>query len=498
MGRFLTFFALFLTFSNVVAQDSSQLIALKLNTIELRDNGGLGFGNKPGMEFPAGSKHYALNRLDFWVTGISASGDTIAAVSNPFTKQSTWVEGPTNALRQHPANWTSFHNMTTSMANTHKQDYKKSGYIMPPAIKNWPASYKNPGFPSLLAPFSDVNANGEYNPELGDYPFVPGNRQWLTLSSDSLSRQFTGQNSQGLELSVMWFTPEKEDSFPGTLLYRTTLCNRGSQAIQKVSVSAVADFGIGDASDDFMATDVKHNAILGFNGPGSDNVYGTSWPGVAVGWLSEPAMHSIYFLNTTDAPHGKPVYKGDYFLLSKGYWKTAAPLSFGNSGLDGSPVASFVYSNGSDPSVGFADWDEPAGNAGRQTALISVGTLTLQAGACHVVDGHVTIIPNAPDSAAFSQYLEKVSNYYQGTDFSLGFAKRIVSTKVEFYPNPVQASAIVNVDGLSPLDAFGIYSMTGVLLTQNEKGVNQCAAPKFPGIYIVKCTNGGTALLLVQ
>lgn len=498
MGRFITFFALSIVFSNVVAQDSSQFIALKLNTVELRDNGGLGFGNKPSMEFPAGSKHYALNRLDFWVTGISATGDTIAAVSNPFTKQSVWVKGPTNALRQHPANWTSFHNMTTSMANTHKQDFKKSGYIMPPAIKNWPASYKNPGFPSLLAPFSDVNANGEYNPELGDYPFVPGNRQWLTLCSDSLSRQFTGQNSQGLELSVMWFTPEKEDSFPGTLFYRTTLCNRGSQDIQKLSISAVADFGIGDASDDFMATDVKHNAIVGFNGPGNDNVYGASWPGVAVGWLSEPAKQSIYFLNTTDAPHGRPVYKGDYFLLSKGYWKTASPLSFGNSGLDGSPVASFVYSNGSDPSLGFADWDEPAGNAGRQTALISIGAITLTAGTCHVADGHVTLIPSAPDSSTFAQHLEKVSQYYQGTDFSLGLVKLAASKKVEVYPNPVPASAFVYFDGMTPQDACSIYSMTGVQMTQSEKGVNQCVAPEIPGVYIVKFTHGGATLLVVQ
>lgn len=498
MGRSIAFFALLFISLHSSAQDTSQLLSLKLNRTEARDNAGLGYKSKPCIEYPIGSNQYALNRLDFWVTGISATGDTIAAVSNPFTTKSAWIKGPTNESRKHPANWRSFHNMTAAIATAHKLNYSKNGYVMPQDIQIWPASYNAPGFPSLLAPFADVNTNGEYNPELGDYPFVPGTSQYLTIASDSMSLLFNGQPSSGLELSVLWFTPDMEDSFPGTLFYRTTLCNRGTQAIEKTSIAAVADFRIGDLSDDFMATDVKHNAILGFNGPGNDNVYGASWPGVAVGWLSEPAKNSMYFLNTNDAPHGRPVYKGDYYLLSKGYWKTASPLSFGNSGLDGSPVSSFVYSNGTDPNMGLADWDEPAGNAGRQTALISIGDFTLQPGACRIADGQVTLIPDAPDSNRFSQHLEKVTKYYAGSDFSMGVAEVIQQSRLNMFPNPVRAGAELNFVEVLQQESISIYNAAGLEVLKYNSVYSTVTAPEIPGIYIVKSSNGRSSILIVQ
>lgn len=57
----------------------------------------------------------------------------------------------------------------------HKTSFNSNSYNMPEGIKNWPATGDSTvGMATDLAPFVDVNQNGCYDPENGDYPIIKG------------------------------------------------------------------------------------------------------------------------------------------------------------------------------------------------------------------------------------------------------------------------------------------------------------------------------------
>src|SRR5690606_35561485 len=51
-------------------------------------------------------------------------------------------------------------------------------------IREWPAFYPYNGDTVKLAPFIDVNKDGKYNPELGDYPYTWGDQSVLFYYHD--------------------------------------------------------------------------------------------------------------------------------------------------------------------------------------------------------------------------------------------------------------------------------------------------------------------------
>src|SRR5690349_19077013 len=66
-------------------------LSLNINSV-----GGLGLYNPAykAVEFPVGSGHSPLRRLNFWVTGIRNNGDTVVVVNDIFSPASNWAIGP--------------------------------------------------------------------------------------------------------------------------------------------------------------------------------------------------------------------------------------------------------------------------------------------------------------------------------------------------------------------------------------------------------------------
>jgi hypothetical protein len=468
----------------------------------LNNNGGLGSSIAKAIEYPASSGKFALNRLDFWATGISQSGDTVAFCSDIFSSKTAWVPGPVaiSGSRSHPErkNWHPFIEVSDLEVQQHRQKYDNSGYTAPFGIRNWPGAYSVSGFPTVLAPYADFDQNLVYEYDKGDYPFVPGANNLFAMGGDSAALLFGAGPSSKLDMAIIWFTPKNVDSVPGTFFFRTITCNRGTQSIHSMRIAAVADMMIGDATDNFLTTDAELGTLVGYNTAGSDAIYGNTPPAVAVGWLSEKSKNSIYFEQTNDAVKGKPVTRGHFYFLSNSYWKTGKFLSFGGSGLDGTIPASFIYSNATDASQANKDWDEVAGTAGHRTGLISYEIPSLGAKECKAADGFVSVIPDAPDSAKTKQSILGIRNFYEASDFSVGIKlpkNRIKSTQV--FPNPVQVGEGLHLAGACDKTMVNIYASNGILVKVCEVENGKINVPLSEGFYYLRMVGVAPVKLMV-
>jgi hypothetical protein len=88
-----------------------------------------------------------------------------------------------------------------AMLNHHVNAINDPNYEIPKGIKNWPAHGDvSKGQAANLAPFIDVDNDGVYSPELGDYPSIPGTRCLLNITHQYPDVQwisrFKNRNSQ--------------------------------------------------------------------------------------------------------------------------------------------------------------------------------------------------------------------------------------------------------------------------------------------------------------
>jgi len=77
--------------------------------------------------------------------------------------------------------------ITRAEVDEHISSYNTSGYVMPASIANWPA-HGDEGYSYYLAPFKDVNDNGIYDPENGDYPYYDINNDLCPWTEDNIAR----------------------------------------------------------------------------------------------------------------------------------------------------------------------------------------------------------------------------------------------------------------------------------------------------------------------
>jgi len=347
-----------------------------------------------------------LERLGVWITGRDMSGQLIGGVFDVFSGEIEFWPGPGGLLGGAPGDPAEFNRVYVLHSNEidqHRRSWKDAGYRVPDAIKQWPANGPK-GFDPVLAPYVDYNVNGTYDPEFGDYPFVPSGSIMYTISNDLLGNHaLSGGKKSGIECQqLVWVPVQSGDTLADQVVFiRLTLHNRSLQNYTGVNVALAGGFSIGDPSDDYLLTQVSSHAICVYNGMKNDAVFGNDPPALALYFLNRPLASSMYFENSADAVKGRPSEMSHFHHLARGRWKTGKPLAFGRAGLDGSIETSFVYSNGSDPSNPGV-WNEfEAGNfPGKRYAVFSCDSFNLDAGNSVVIEAALGILPNAGDDAS--------------------------------------------------------------------------------------------------
>ena len=157
---------------------------LALNNVRalLKTNGTMWFLERAEYEVPRGSGKTSLFSASLWIGGLARRNDItslhIAAMRFAQDGNDYWT-GP---LRMKEATidqpscsyYDKFYRMTRIEVERHIEAMKDNdpSYVMPISIKDWPAHGRSSyGESRFLAPFFDVDGNGEYEPEKGDFPY---------------------------------------------------------------------------------------------------------------------------------------------------------------------------------------------------------------------------------------------------------------------------------------------------------------------------------------
>ena len=259
----------------------------------------------------------------------------------------------------------------------HIANWQSTGYVVPSAIANWPGNGDvNLGVASPLAPFVDLNGNGQYEPSLGDYPEIRGDRAAYVIMNDE-SYQPDG-NQLGIELHAMFYQYVTGDFWNDITFLNLRAINRSNNNYVNYRQALFLDFDIGNYSDDFIGSNPYADLLYGYNGDDIDEPangqqgYGANPPCQGVVALSHNIANAGAFFNGQDGNGGDTLF----WLLMNNQW--------GDSSLWMNPVTNdwtnVIFPD--DPSS-LTGWNETtAGNSpGDRRGLITIAEANLLSGA---------------------------------------------------------------------------------------------------------------------
>ena len=203
------------------------------------------------------------------------------------------------------------------------------GYQIPSSIAEWPAHGDNTKLISYyLAPFKDVNNDGEYDPEWGDYPYydidnelchsqiptmeeleagtvkgsiladqvIKGDQTiWWVFNDKGNAHTETGGSAIGMEIRAQAFAFATNDEINNMTFYSYEIINRSTYTLTNTYFSPWTDVDLGYSKDDFVGCDVSRGLGYGYNGVnidgnGEPESYGPNPPAVGVDFFQGPYL----------------------------------------------------------------------------------------------------------------------------------------------------------------------------------------------------------------
>lgn len=252
---------------------------------------------------------------DYWPGPLISSGEGIASVSAQVCAEYDEIYKIT---RDQVAEFIAYHNAD---ADTKAEDY--ADYSIPKVIEEWPAHgpVEQGAYDYYLAPFEDVDGDGEYTPANGDYPYyvfdkdapcnyVPerearnlGNTSqklfgdmtlwWVYNDKGNVHTQSTGAAAIGMEFRAQAFAFSTNDELNNMTFYNYQVINRSTYTLADAYFGVWTDADMGDAEDDFVGCDVVRGLGYLYNGDaedgdGSGKTYGSAPPAVGIDFFEGP------------------------------------------------------------------------------------------------------------------------------------------------------------------------------------------------------------------
>jgi hypothetical protein len=405
--------------SNALAQEQANTFVFEGNNFRWTQttNGSLFYNESEGMqgmEVPIDSMNHTIFASTLWLGGINSSNELKISFRRFCQNENencyeNW--GPLKldgslATSEEVEDFNKIWFVTSEQIEAHiafgecvndpacNEAIEFLNYEIPEDFTSWPAE-GGLGFAENLAPYTDFNNNGIYDPEEGDYPAICGDFSsyaiWNDLGANGASMD---GDEVGLEVHTTVYGYEaNEGSLFNTLLVQHKLINRGAFALTETYAGFWNDFDIGNYADDYVATDVERSMFYGYNGEGFDNSsdagpgYGFDVPAMGVKVLSgaltvpngndDASEYQEFYANETsgygdgivdnerlgltksmahnilDGPIATlgPQSGTEYYQYMRGIWRDQTPQSYGGMGynLSSSFMASYVFPGISDP-----------------------------------------------------------------------------------------------------------------------------------------------------
>lgn len=526
-------FVLLLTGFPLFAQvSSSEVLDGNKHHIPIASSGNLAFnGDSSYSEVPYGDSTRALFAGQLWIGGLvdsvahTAVGRFRQAFGSSLEGGIDWWPGPVmNSESDYDAEASAYDRvwkLTRENIIYHVLHYTEIGYQPIDAIANWPGNGDtSKGQAAQLAPFADRDNDGIYEPLDGDYPLIRGDQAIFFMMNAHRINTSGGFNklsvpAMKVEVHGMAYVFDCPDDYTvdHTIFLHYDIYNRGDDTYEETWAGVWLDWDLGNAQDDFIASDVMRNAYYVYNGDafdedtfngkgyGSDlGIFGCTllrglktdedaedndW-GIGAGFDDNIVDNEHFGLESfmlhqgANGPHGDPIIAQDYYYYLSARFKDGSPLNYGGIGYDpsnqcpfpvrhlyGSNDPLFYSSHGVDPdTVGCADsvWSETsAGNSpADRRGIGSSGPVTFEPGGQLELDAALVFSRSSQDTigqdhiTAFENAVDHVRDIYEAGAFDCGSFEPVsvedrpgVST-IKIFPNPTdQALTIASPTAVS-------------------------------------------------
>ncbi len=319
-------------------------------------------------------------------------------------------------------------------------------YDPPQSIKDWPAHSKFPGEDYYLAPFHDVDGDGEYNWDAGDYPDynITGTDNdarlygdqtlfWIFNDKGNIHTE-TGADALGLEIHAQAFGFVSDNEVNDMTFYNYKIFNRSTTPLNDTYFGQWVDPDLGTYDDDYVGCDVNLGLGFCYNGDPEDEGakgYGFNPPAIGVDFFQGPysdsddgidndrdglydeldtivgvagdttflteqiIMSKFMYYNNDPSETGNPSTGSDFYNYLRGIWKDNVPMTYGGDGKGGGIGATqvecdFMFPGVSDDSplvAGLPEWTELAADnePADRRFIQSAGPFTLQPGAVNEI-----------------------------------------------------------------------------------------------------------------
>lgn len=286
------------------------------------------------------------------------------------------------------------------------------GYQVPQSILDWPwQGDPSKGQAEYLAPFVDVNDDGEYNPlENGDYPKYDLDNDidcktdrtsklygdltlWWIFNDKGNAHGETGGVAIGMEIHAQAFSFATNDDVNNMTFYNYRLINRSTFTLTNTYFGVFSDADLGFFDDDFVGCDVMRGLGYAYNGVAVDGSgglqhYGENPPAIGVDFFEGPyqdndsldndtgiyfnqalnglgygdgikdnerfGMRRFIFFNRLGASYNTDPENGsDYYNYLRGIWRDGSKMLYGGNGHqsgggDVTTPADFMFPDDSD------------------------------------------------------------------------------------------------------------------------------------------------------
>ncbi len=542
------------------AYDSLDINNIKANIYPANHLFWDGISAASGFEAPKGSGKSTVFTSRMWIGAVDVGGNLKVAAEQYNQFGYDFWSGPldTTSCSIDPSRITDFNKVwkvskvqIDSFINCFNAGLGCVNYTIPSSILTWPGNgdaTENEGH--FLAPFVDVNHDGQYDPlGAGDYPCIKGDQAVFYIFNDEGNIHTETQGAPlGIEVHAIAYAFNKpnDPALDNTMFINYQIIHRCFNIDSATWLGNWTDLQIGDGADDYVGCDVSRNAYYGYNADDSDAVYGLHPPAQGMVFLSGPRAdvndgidndrngvtdepdeklaisHFMYYNNDFSAT-GNPQTAPDYYDYLKSIWIDGTHATYGQDGHQpGNPECHFMFPDTTDPLHPNDPWtEEIAGTTpGDRRALGAWGRFINLPGAVNCVDyayvfSRDTTTDNFGNVATLKTRIDSVRSFYNSHDelHDCGCTPSAVGVNtinavahgIAIYPNPANDKLMIRKKGeqvitIEIYDVMGQTASTLTTLLSRGEGAEIDISALAAGIYFLKLNtkDGGVVKRFVK
>ena len=291
-----------------------------------------------GYEVPVGSGKHAIYAGALWFGGTDVNGQVKLTAPKYYpNSQDMWPgaltdDGAANIPFPAPFGQTIW-TVTKAEIAYHINNFNTPGYVIPNDIMNWPAHGDlTLSMDYFLAPFIDVNGNNVYEPQMGDYPCIKGDKASYIIVNDKGGVHGSGGDPIGVEIHYMFYQYSSVPELTNVTFIDAKLINRGTQTLYNFISSFWLDPDLGNYNDDYIGVDTTRNLMYAYNADSFDENdggnlgYGATPPAIGIVSLNSPISAGVGFSNAAAYPYSDPSTPLEFYNFMNGTWADGSPI----------------------------------------------------------------------------------------------------------------------------------------------------------------------------